>query len=247
MDEKIKKAAEIIKRSRFTAVFTGGGISVESGIPPFRGKGGIWEKYDPEVLELAYFHRNPAEAWRVIRKIFYDFMGRARPNAAHRAVADLEKAGFVKAVITQNIDNLHREAGSQTVYEYHGTVTRLLCLECGSKTPAAEVSLEELPPKCPHCSGLLKPDFIFFSEQIPEPANSRSFQAAEQADVLLIVGSTGEVMPAALIPFRAKETAAKIIEVNPVESHFTAKITDIFLQGKAAKILPGLAREVLRN
>ncbi len=246
MDEnKIEQAAKLIKNAKYAVVFTGAGISVESGIPPFRGEDGLWNKYDPSILELGYFHSHPKEAWTVIKEIFYDFMGKSKPNPAHISVANLEKAGYVKAVITQNIDNLHQEAGSKEVYEFHGTVRNLLCLQCGKKHPAADISLEKLPPVCPECGGMLKPDFIFFSEQIPEKASHLSFQAAEKSDVMLLIGTTGEVMPAGFIPHRAKETGATIIEVNLVESAHTRSVTDIYLQGKAGEIMPELERQIL--
>jgi NAD-dependent deacetylase len=235
--EKIKKAAQILEKSRHTIVFTGAGISVESGIPPFRGDGGLWEKYDPKLLDLRYFYAYPKESWIVIKEVFYDFFGKAKPNHAHFAIAEMEKAGIVKAVITQNIDNLHQDAGSTIVYEYHGNSKTLVCMDCGARYSADNKILMNLPPQCKKCGGLLKPDFIFFGEGIPEHAARMSAIETEKADVFMVIGTTGEVMPACMLPFEAKKNGATIIEINPAKSSYTDKITDIFLQGKAGEVL----------
>ncbi len=243
-NDLLRKAAEILVNSRHTTVFTGAGISVESGIPPFRGPDGLWSKYDPIFLDIDYFYRNPEKSWKLIKEIFYDFMGKAQPNPAHYAVAELEKMGIVKAVITQNIDNLHQEAGSKIVYEFHGTTRFLTCMRCGKKWEYTPELLEKIPPVCPDCGGILKPDFVFFGEPIPEPAHSASLREAEIADVFLVIGTTGEIYPAAMIPKIAKKNGAQIIEVNVSPSSYTYEITDIFLQGKAGEILPALVEEV---
>ncbi len=237
----LQKAASVLKNSSYAVVFTGAGISVESGIPPFRGSSGIWSTYDPKFLELSYFHQHPRESWEVLKKIFYDFMANARPNPAHFAIAQLEKLGIVKVVITQNIDHLHQDAGSRVVYEFHGSTQYLVCTQCGKRYDAAGISLDELPPRCSSCQGVLKPDLVFFSEMIPQKVSELAFAAAEKADVMLLVGTTGEVMPAALLPQTAKQrNNAVIIEVNTEESSYSGYLTDIFLQGKAGEILPAL-------
>ncbi|MFH2096035.1 MAG: Sir2 family NAD-dependent protein deacetylase, partial [Bacteroidota bacterium] len=206
----------------------------------FRGKDGLWKKYDPKFLDIGYFHDYPEESWKIIKEIFYDFFGQAQPNPAHIAVSELEALGKVKTVITQNIDNLHQMAGSQNVLEFHGNSSYLLCTECGARYKRSGISLDQLPPLCTKCNGLLKPDFIFFGEGIPEPANSLSFMEADKADVFLIIGTTGEVMPACMIPQLAKKKGAFIIEVNPEHSLYTKPVTDIFLQGPAGVILNAL-------
>ncbi|MCW3804928.1 SIR2 family NAD-dependent protein deacylase [Plebeiibacterium marinum] len=233
----IKKAADIIKNSSNCIAFTGAGISVESGIPPFRGESGIWNRYDPELLDLGYFHSRPAKSWEAIREIFYDFFTEARPNDAHLVLAKLEEKGVLKAVVTQNIDNLHFEAGSKEVYEFHGNSQQLKCIKCGSMYPAKEVNLKMIPPKCKKCGGVLKPDFIFFGEEIPPVAYSKSFDAARKADVVIVIGSTGEVMPACNVPFEAKRNGAVIIEVNPGESNFTHQITDVHIKMNAGEAM----------
>lgn len=237
MEEQIRQAAEWIRQSKHVTVFTGAGISVESGIPPFRGTDGLWSRYDPNCLDIGYFKSHPLKAWEVIKEIFYDFFGKAVPNDAHKQVAELEKMGYVKAVITQNIDSLHQEAGSTNVYEFHGTSRTLSCTGCKKLYPARKIPMESLPPRCPACSGVLKPDFVFFGEAIPQQVNFMSFYEAQVADLFLVIGTTGEVMPACMVPVHAKENGAKIIEINTELSSFTNSITDIFLQGKASEMM----------
>ncbi|MEI7981003.1 MAG: NAD-dependent deacylase [Bacteroidota bacterium] len=234
---KISQAAVFLKRSRFTTAFTGAGISVESGIPPFRGPGGIWNNYDPEVLEIGYFLKNPIHSWEIINRIFYDFYRSARPNKAHLVLAQMEQEGMLGKIITQNIDNLHQDAGSRLVTEFHGNLKKLRCLGCQREFSAKEISLDHLPPTCRGCGELLKPDFVFFGEAIPQKALFASHEAAGLSDVLLIIGTTGEVTPANQIPQVAKDCGATIIEINQEPSLYTQKITDLFLRGKAAEIM----------
>ncbi len=238
----IEKAADLIKSANRVCAFTGAGISVESGIPPFRGEDGLWNKYNPIFLDIDYFNKNPVESWKLINEIFYDFFGKAKPNAAHFALAEMEKIGFLHSIITQNIDNLHQEAGSKEVYEFHGNSRNLVCNNCGNKYLVNEVGLNNLPPKCKNCGAVLKPDFVFFGEQIPEPANSNSFEETVKADVFILIGTTGEIMPASMIPYQAKKNNAKIIEINIQPSNFTNSIVDIFLEGKASEIMRELVK-----
>ena len=242
MEKSLIKAAKAIKESKYAVVFTGAGVSVESGIPPFRGSTGLWSKYDPIVLDINFFYSNTLEAWKVIKELFYDFFGKASPNAAHLVLARFEKQGKIKSIITQNIDNLHQEAGSKTVYEFHGTAHTMVCTKCRKKYESPQVDLKILPPKCKICGHVLKPDFIFFGEAIPEFANRKSFEEAEKCDVLIVIGTTGEVMPASMIPNIAKQNGALIIEINPEASLFTNHITDIYLKGKAAEVLTAIEK-----
>ena len=228
-----KKAAEIIKNSNFPVAFTGAGISVESGIPPFRGPTGLWSKYDPKILDIDFFIQNPAESWKYIKEIFYDYMGNTQPNDAHKFLAWLENIGKLRGVITQNIDNLHQKAGSKNVIEFHGTASQMECIDCKRKFPSDSISLENLPPLCPECQGILKPDFVFFGEPIPPKAFEESIKLCENADCLIVVGTTGEIMPASQLPILAKQNGAKIIEINIEPSNYTNTITDIFLNDKA--------------
>ncbi|MDO4462836.1 MAG: NAD-dependent deacylase [Bacteroidia bacterium] len=242
----LEQAAEAIKGARKILAFTGAGISVESGIPPFRGsKDSLWENYDPDIIHLDYFHNHPKESWEFIRDVFYKYMSRRDilPNAAHKFLAALEREGKLTAIVTQNIDNLHQMAGSKVVWEFHGTTATLSCEHCGGKISAKEVDLEEeFPPRCEKCGKVLKPDFIFFGEGIPREAYEGSIAATEGVDICIVVGTSGLVMPADMIPIMAKRNGAKIIEFNTQPSKFTEEgMTDIFVQGKAGEEMGKLA------
>lgn len=239
----LDRAAELMRRSSHLVAFTGAGISVESGIPAFRGEEGLWSRYDPRSLEIGYFLANPLDAWNVIREIFYDHFKQAEANAAHRALAVLEHRGLLRTLITQNIDNLHQKAGSRDIIEFHGNSQHLLCLDCEKRRPAAESDLQTLPPRC-SCGGLLKPDFVFFGEGIPEQASSRAFAEAGRADVFLLIGTTGEVMPANMLPHDARRHGATVIEVNTEPSLYTDRVTNIFLQGKATEVMSSIVSEM---
>ena len=225
-----KEAIKTIKNSKNLIAFTGAGISVESGIPTFRGENGIWNKYDPQILDIDYFKNYPKECWQKIKEIFYDYMRDVKPNDAHKFLAFLENEGILKATITQNIDGLHQAAGSKKVIEFHGTTKTLVCLGCGRRYPSTKISLSDLPPICSKCGSVLKPDFIFFKEPIPSDAYRQSYEYMQKADLLLIIGTTGEIMPASEFPYLCK---GKVIEINPEPSKYTQTKTDIFLQDKA--------------
>ncbi|HNU77280.1 MAG: NAD-dependent deacylase [Bacteroidota bacterium] len=247
MDEKVRQAVRKIKKSTFMMAFTGAGISVESGIPPFRGATGLWSKYDPKVLDISYFLDHGEDCWKFIREIFYDFFGKAKPNSAHFALAEMEKAGLLQAIVTQNIDNLHQMAGSKNVYEFHGNSSRLVCLKCGTTYYTEDTDLRSGPPRCKYDNEILKPDFVFFGEGIPSEAWDKSFECAEQCDVCLVIGSTGEVVPASYVPHKASQKGAFIIEINPESSQFTYSVTDLWLQGKAGDVLPWLMEEIRKE
>lgn len=238
----INRAAEIISKASNLVAFTGAGISVESGIPPFRGSDGLWEKYDMSILDLNSYVQNPEKGWPVIKELFFDFFGNAKPNPAHIVLAELEQIEILKSIITQNIDNLHQEAGNREVYEFHGNSVQFVCLNCGAIHQRKDITLTSTPPECSKCGGLLKPDFIFFGEGIPEEAMQKSILAAQTADVFLIIGTTGEIMPASNIPYLAKQNNAKIIEINIEKSKFTDSITDIFIQEKASLAMEEIIR-----
>jgi NAD-dependent deacetylase len=244
LGKDIKEAARVLLKSNFTTAYTGAGISVESGIPSFRGEGGLWTRYDPNLLDIDHFREDPLRAWKIIKEIFYDFFGTAKPNKAHLVLAEMEKRGLLGRTITQNIDNLHQEAGCLHVYDFHGNSKHLVCLSCSTRYPAREVSLDHLPPTCRICGGLLKPDFVFFGESIPQLPLAAAYEAASISDVFLIIGTTGEVMPANQFPVMAKENGVTIIEINPAESNYTGMVTDIFLKGKAGEVMEQLGKEL---
>lgn len=248
MQADILKAAAVLKQAKHVVVMTGAGISVESGIPSFRGEEGIWKHYDPIVLDLDYFFKNPQASWAAIKTLFYDFFGQARANPAHFALAELEQAGIVKSIITQNIDNLHTEAGSKQVYEYHGNTRTLSCTHCHQVYLREEVDLSAPIPRCPKDQGMLKPNFVFFGEGIPEHEANHSYQEACRCDVMLIIGTTGEVRPACNLPRIAKQNRATIIEINIAQSLYTIeRVSDIFLQGKATTMMQALKHAVLEK
>lgn len=224
--------------------FTGAGVSVESGIPPFRGAGGLWNTTHPIFLEIDFFRKKPLQSWNKIKEIFYDRLGDAEPNKAHEVLAQMEKRSFLESLITQNIDHLHQKAGSRHVYELHGTYRELVCLECGSEYDLSFVDLNFLPPTCFVCKGVLKPDMVFFNEPIPEFAKKRSFDEARKTDLLLIIGTNAEVLPAAEIPEIAKQTGARIIEINIQPSPFTGTITDVYIEARATEAMEEIGRQL---
>ncbi len=235
---KLKQAVELIGKATHLVAFTGAGISAESGIPPFRGEGGIWNQYDPKVLDINFFFNEPEESWQAIRELFYGVFAEALPNPAHRILAEWTNSGLLKSLITQNIDQLHQNAGNEDVICFHGSAQHLLCMSCFTKIKFDASLLKDIPPRCPSCSGLLKPDFIFFGEGIPQQAYRDSIEAAEQSDVFVIIGTSGEVSPANQIPEIAKYKGASIIEINRGPSHYTHRLSTLYLEGEAGKILP---------
>jgi NAD-dependent deacetylase len=240
--DAIHQAASLIASASYLTAFTGAGISAEGGIPPFRGVNGIWNQYDPIVLDIDYFNANPEASWKVIHQLFYEFFRSAQPNPAHQMLADWQKKTLLKQLITQNIDHLHQHAGSTDVVCFHGSSLQLICQHCKTKVDASDAIFKYLPPTCKNCNGILKPDFIFFGEGIPEEAYAESKKAAKRTDVMLIVGTSGEVSPANMIPVSARQNGAAIIEINLEPSLYTQNISTIFLQGKASEILSEINR-----
>lgn len=241
----LANAAQALKDSRCTVAFTGAGISVESGVPPFRGPGGVWSKHDPAKFEKGYFRRHPDEVWPLLKEIFFSNLVKAKPNPAHFALADLENAGKLAGIVTQNIDGLHQKAGSDVVHEYHGSTRRMQCMACRTYFDTSSISLEKLPPPCPSCGGLLKPDFIFFGEGIPSDVHYAATDLAKQSDVCLIVGTGGQVAPANRIPYIVKNRGGIVIEVNLYDTDYSYTTSDYYLQGKAGIMLPKLVQAVL--
>lgn len=179
------------------------------------------------VLDIGYFRQYPGAAWTVIKEIFYDFFGKARLNDAHRILADWERRGLLVSIITQNIDNRHKAAGSRVVHEYHDTWSFLLCDRWGARLSVSAASLYSLPPRCSSCGGVLRPDLVFFGESTPEAAARAAEREERKADLFLIIGTTGEIMPASMIPRIVKSRGAAIVEINPAPSSYTHDITDV--------------------
>jgi len=242
MDESIKKAAQAVLDSSLTLALTGAGISVESGIPDFRSKGGLWDRYDPEEYASIYsFQRDPEKVWHMLREM-EEIVDTARPNDAHIGLAELEEMGLLRSVITQNVDNLHQEAGSKEVIEYHGNSRSLTCLWCNRRYDYAQKK-GEYPPYCA-CGRILKPDVVFFGEAIPMEAMTRSYQLASSCQTLLIIGTSAVVSPFNVLPRQAKQVGAAIIEINLERTVLTDHISDILLQGKATEMVSRLVSAV---
>ena len=239
-DDPVAEAARLVRRSRYLVAFTGAGISAESGIPVFRGPGGLWRKYRPEDLATPEaFMRNPRLVWEWYRWRM-ELVFTAKPNPAHRLLARLEEEGFLKAVITQNVDGLHRLAGSRRVIELHGSLRRVRCTRCSYRAEIHAPPGEDLP-RCPICGSLLRPDVVWFGEPLPERELREAFFEASKADVILVIGTSGAVDPAGLIPLYAKELGAKLVNVNPEPNRYTG-IADVEARMGAVEFAKKIAR-----
>jgi NAD-dependent deacetylase len=245
----IELASKLIRATKMGVVLTGAGVSTPSGIPDFRTEGsGLWTHYDPmEVASLTLFRHQPEKFFDWMRPLARQIM-EARPNPAHLALARLEEAGYIRAVITQNIDGLHQRAGSRQVYEVHGTFQSLTCIGCYQKFAAQgyiEPYLEEgVIPRCPHCLQVLKPDVILFEEQLPIHAWLSAQQACRQCDLILVAGSSLEVTPVANLPYEAVQNDAKLIMINQAPTYLDMRAA-VLLRGDVAEVIPRLAREVI--
>ncbi len=237
--EDYEKVADIIKEQKYLVAFTGAGISVDSGIPAFRGGQGLWEKYDPmEYAHIRAFTVDPEKVWVMLREMS-EVILKSEPSPAHRALATLEEKGYLKAVITQNVDGLHHVAGNSDVIEYHGNHRWLTCVSCAKRVPLTpEMSQVRPYPRCEKCNKALKPDVVFFGEGIPMIAMLRANEEANKCRVMFIIGTSGVVYPAAEIPYIAKSKGATIVEINIESTPFTPSITDYFFTGTASQVLP---------
>jgi NAD-dependent deacetylase len=282
MEDLIERAANDLIGSKYAIALTGAGISTESGIHDFRGPDGIWTKH-PEAEMEAYeaygkLVRDPKHHWEKMLepgsfyKLFEE-IGNANPNRGHLALAELEKAGILKTVITQNVDGLHQKAGSQNIIEYHGGLAKLRCMLCGSRFLKSEYDLEklkkenQLPPRCRKCNGVLKGDGVYFGEAIPTDVAEASVEAALTCDLMLICGTSAVVYPFAELPRMARNKTAygnrwdmrgaqtgdlrsnvTIIEVNADSTPLTQeRISSYFIQGKTGEILPRIVDEVKKK
>lgn len=244
----LARAAELIARARRGVALTGAGISAESGIPTFRGEGGLWTKYDPvKVATLETFLADPTPYWTTARERGPAVMA-ARPNAGHRALAELESAGHLTAVVTQNTDGLHQDAGSARVIELHGSGRTVRCLDCGVIESRSEVQkrlADELPPRCAACGGgHMKPTVVFFGEAMPADATAEAFALARDADLMLVVGSSLVVFPAAEIPLVAARAGVPIVLVNAEPTPYD-ELAAVVIHGRSGEVLPELTRLAL--
>jgi NAD-dependent deacetylase len=227
LDARAAEAAGLILQSRRLVIFTGAGISTESGIPDFRGPGGLWTRFDPDDFTIDKF-LNDAGSRRKQWYIFKENLmtGKAVPNEAHYAIAELYRLGRLDCVITQNVDNLHQKAGvpDDMVYELHGNMQWAVCLKCGRRYPFGEIKArldagEEIPD-CPRCRGMLKPDVVMFGEMLPQHVLEEAARRSRAADLFIVIGSTLVVYPAAYMPQYALQSGAKLIIINLGDTHF---------------------------
>ncbi len=262
----IDKTVQLLLNASHVIVLTGAGISTESGVPDFRSPGGIWERYDPTMFFIERFLADPEEVWRCMLDMnnSSEFkLWDARPNRGHLALAYLEETGIVKTVITQNIDNLHQKAGSSHVIEFHGNMLFARCMECSRKYGYEQVLSmldERFPPRCT-CGGILKPDAVFFGEAIPQAALSESFEEADVCDLMLVIGTSAQVEPAASLPLIAKgmnpllrglgtmpipKPRCHVIEINWEPTPLTGRVSDFLIQGSSGEIL-SIVEEKIRK
>ncbi len=242
MDD-VRRLAELVTEGKPCVVLTGAGISTESGIPDFRSPTGIWAKVDPrEYASLGAFRRDPDKVWRFYR-LRFELLTKAEPNRAHYALAELERTSYVRAVVTQNIDMLHERAGSRDVVEVHGSIRSSSCRACRTRYPLERVlellAESEAAPRCPACGKVLKPDVVFFDEQLPEEAVDRAWELAREARLLLVIGSSLEVWPVAELPSLTKAGGGRVAIVNVGPTSFDRR-ADLKLEGSAGDVLQDL-------
>jgi len=245
----VARLADLIREAQPCVVLTGAGVSTESGIPDFRSPTGIWSQFDPfEYGSIQAFRADPEKVWSFYAPRFSMLTG-AEPNAAHLALAELERRGLVQAVVTQNIDLLHERAGSRNVVEVHGSIRTSTCPSCRRRHALAEVlRLVEASglPRCTQCAAVLKPDVVFFGELLPAGAMERASQLAREAALLLVVGSSLEVYPVAGLPQEAVEAGARLAIVNKGPTPYDGR-ADLRIDGSAGDALAGLIRSLERG
>jgi NAD-dependent deacetylase len=235
--ESVAEAAEILRSAQRVVAFTGAGVSAESGVPTFRGAGGLWEGHPVEELASPRgFYADPVKVWR-----FYEERRRnlanVKPNPAHRVLAGWQERFPRYAVVTQNVDGLHQAAGARGVLELHGSIWRVRCLGCGREREERTVPLPRVPPLCSECGAMERPGVVWFGEFLPEVVMAAAFAAIEGCEVLVVVGTSAVVYPAAGFVEVAATAGAKVIEVNP-EASSMAHFADVALRGPAGELLP---------
>ncbi|MFH1437421.1 MAG: NAD-dependent deacylase [Pseudomonadota bacterium] len=245
-EEKIEEAAALLKREKKCVALTGAGISVPSGIPDFRSEGGLWDIFRPEEYATAEaWNSNPGKVWdmfRVVGKMLLD----SPPNPAHAALGELESMGIVDAVVTQNIDGLHQAGGSKNVIEFHGNGRDIVCTKCGRRLSQEEelaILQREGPGTCPSCEGIARPQVVLFGEPIPTRAMAQSLAAVQNCRTLLVIGTSGMVAPASMLPYEARRAGANVIEIN-LASTPVSSIADISILESVEKALPAIVSKI---
>jgi NAD-dependent deacetylase len=250
-DADIQRAARLIHDANYMVALTGAGISTPSGIPDFRSPhSGIWEDANAvETASIFGFKRNPVAFFNWMRPLAR-LMVSAAPNPAHKALADLERGGYLKSIITQNIDMLHSKAGSETVFEVHGHLRKATCIECFEEYDAEPFLMQFIAngaiPHCQRCGGILKPNVILIGEQLPVRELFAAKQAARQCDLLLIIGSSLQVAPAGDIPTMVKAQGAHLIIINYQPTHVDS-MADVVFRDNIAEVLPRIAATVMEG
>jgi NAD-dependent deacetylase len=235
LQEKLKSAKKVV-------VLTGAGVSAESGVPTFRGEGGLWRKYRPEELATPYaFQKDAKLVWE-----WYDWrrglIAPLEPNPGHNSIAQMEEFYPDFALVTQNIDGLHKKAGSRSIIELHGNIWRVRCTQEGTITENKEVPLKEIPPYC-QCGALLRPDVVWFGESLPPEAIEQSFELSQNCELMFVVGTSAVVQPAASLPVVAKQSGAYVVEVNMEPTPISSTVDQSFF-GPAGKIMPILQKHI---
>jgi len=239
MNNAIARAAQSLRQAQHVVCLTGAGVSAESGVATFRdSQTGLWSRFDPaQLASQAGFAADPGLVWRWYMERLAT-VEQVTPNPGHYALAQLEQRLPQFTFFTQNVDDLHERAGSQTVWHLHGSITRFCCNRCTrehSLQPAERA--QPLPPRCQHCGDLVRPAVVWFGELLPHEILQRAWQAVEGCDVFLVVGTSGVVYPAAQLPFTAQQFGAQVIDVNPEPSPIS-RSADLFLQGQSGSLLP---------
>lgn len=249
LDVGMRRSAALLAAATSGVAFTGAGVSAESGIPTFRGEGGLWRQYDPyRVASLDSFLEDPTRYWEVSRLRWPAFAA-ARPNPGHTALAVMEREGHLTGVVTQNTDGLHLEAGTRRLVELHGSGRVVRCLDCGAEEQRAGVQARldsEMPPRCLRCHSIhIKPAVVLFGEAMPAGAVAEAYELARACDLMLVVGSSLQVYPAANVPLTAVQVGAPLVIVNADPTPFDRQ-AEVVLRGRAGQVLPELLRLVAR-
>jgi len=239
-EKKLDELAGLLTRSKGTAAMTGAGASVESGIPDFRGKGGLWSRYDPEEYATIFaFQEDPKKVWKMLAELIVTVEA-ADPNPGHIALAQLESMGMLEGIITQNVDGLHQRAGSKNVFEYHGNCRSLKCDKCFKRYTDVHMYKKQSPPLC-SCGAPLRPDVVLFDEQIPGAVQREAKELASRCELMLVIGTSAVVVPAAYLPYMTKANNGKLIEIN-TEGTALTQDADISIFGESGTILPALLK-----
>ncbi|MFC1982833.1 NAD-dependent deacetylase [Chloroflexota bacterium] len=249
LDTLIDKVAGLVIDARKIVIFTGAGISTESEIPDFRSPGGIWDRFDPEDFTYQRFINNPESRRRQWEMLREGLLTDAEPNPAHHAAAELDRLGKLDCVITQNVDNLHQRAGvpDEKVFELHGSMQWIICLSCGQRYPLEQIKIrlgegEEIPD-CEACHGILKPDVVFFGEQLPEEVLREATSRSYGCDLFIVIGSTLVVYPSAYMPVYAVGAGAKLVIINLSSTPMDPQ-ADVLIRAKAGETMSGVIQRV---